>query len=255
MDLIIAANWKMHKTTAETIEYCQAIRKDEELFKGLELLVCPPFTALPAAAQILKGSPIKLGAQDMHWEQKGAFTGEVSSAMLLDLGVEYVIIGHSERRHLLGESDLWVNQKMKAALTSGIKPILCVGETEAEREQSITEEVLKRQLSSALKELQAETVKSLVVAYEPVWAIGTGKAASPGDAENASAYIRTIVKDIFGKDTGDSLFIQYGGSVNEDNIGLFAVLPSVQGVLVGGASLKADTFSALIQAARKAVES
>ncbi len=253
MELIIAANWKMHKTVAETVDFCRAILQNEALFKDVEVLICPPFTALPASSDLLRGSSIKLGAQNMHWEREGAFTGEISAPLLLDLGVEYVIIGHSERRQLFGEDDSRVQIKMKAALENGLKPILCVGETEAEREEDATEKVIKNQLFVALEGLSAEQADSLVVAYEPVWAIGTGKAALPRDAETASSYINEVIRNKFGKEAVNKIRIQYGGSVKEDNIGSFAVLSAIQGALVGGASLEADTFSALIQAARKAV--
>ncbi len=253
MDLVIAANWKMHKTAAETVDFCRSMLKNEELFEGVEVQICPPFTALPAASAVLSGSSIKLGAQNMHWEQQGAFTGEISAPMLLELGVEYVIVGHSERRHLLGEDDNRVQLKMKAVLESGLKPILCVGETETERDKDATEKVIKKQLTGALESLPAEKVSSLVVAYEPVWAIGTGKAALPGDAETAASFIREVIRNKYGETAVNNTRIQYGGSVKEDNIGSFAVLSTIQGALVGGASLEANTFSALIQAARKAV--
>ena len=255
MDLIIAANWKMHKNTSETVEYCRAIKEDEALFEGVEVLICPPYTVLSKASECLSGSSIKLGAQNMHWEQKGAFTGEVSAPMLLDLGVEYVIIGHSERRHLLNESEIWLQRKVKTALDSGLRPILCVGETETERDEAATEKVLEKQLTGALDGLPPEDIGSgsLVIAYEPVWAIGTGKAASPEDADKAARFIREAVENRYGERAVENLCIQYGGSVKEENIGDFVSFDSIQGALVGGASLKADTFSALIQAARKAV--
>ncbi len=191
----------------------------------------------------------------MHWEQKGAFTGEISAPMLLDLGVEYVIVGHSERRHFLGEDESWFQHKVKTALDSGLRPILCVGETETEREEGATEQILEKQLSGALDGLPPEDIGSgsLIIAYEPVWAIGTGKAASPEDAEKASAYIRQLIMTRYGDRAVENLCIQYGGSVKEENIGSFVEIDTIQGALVGGASLKADTFSALIQAARKAV--
>lgn len=253
MEQIIAANWKMHKTTAETAAYCRDLRRDEDLFNGVEVLVCPPFTALPAAVKGLEGSPIKLGAQNMHWEAQGAFTGEIGPPMLLDLGVEYVIIGHSERRHLLGEDDGQVNRKMKAALAAGLKPILCVGETEGQREEGATAAVIEGQLAGALQDLDAKKVGRLVVAYEPVWAIGTGKAASPEDAGSAAALIRRFFEQRFGAHAAADLRIQYGGSVKAENIASFAVLPLISGALVGGAGLEAASFSSLVQAARKAV--
>ncbi len=253
MKPIIAANWKMHKTAAETTEFCRAIRKEESAFSGVETLVCPPFTALAAASAALKSSHIKLGAQNMDYESRGARTGEIAAFMLLEFGVEYVIIGHSERRHQMGEDDDLVRRKIETALGAGLKPILCVGETEAEREQGSTEQVIKKQLSGALEGTEAQHISSLVVAYEPVWAIGTGKAASPEDAENAAALIRGYLQDRFGSVSAAGTRIQYGGSVKAENIGSFVSLPPVQGALVGGASLEADSFSALLKAAGEAV--
>ncbi len=253
MDIIIAANWKMHKTALEAVEFCRAIRSQEADFAGVEVLVCPPFTALSAVKAALEGSTIKLGAQNMHWEAQGAQTGEISASMLLEFGVEYVIIGHSERRHLMGEDDIQVRRKIEAALQNDLKPILCVGETETEREQGNTEKVITNQLSGALQTQDSQKLGSLVVAYEPVWAIGTGKAASAEDADAAAKLIRSYLRDKLGAKIADGLRVQYGGSVKAENIGSFIGLPSVQGALVGGASLEVDSFSALIQAARKAV--
>jgi len=253
LDLIIAANWKMHKTNAETVQFCSVIRQFEDDFRGVEVLICPPFTALSAAESALKGSSIRLGAQNMHWEAQGARTGEISASMLLELRVGYVIIGHSERRHLMGEDDNQVRNKIGTALENGLKPILCVGETEKEREQGATEEVIKKQLSGALEGHAPQDLYNLVVAYEPVWAIGTGKAASAEDADSAAQLIRNFFRDKFDAGAADSLRIQYGGSVKAENIDSFVGLASVQGALVGGASLEVNTFSSLIQAARKAV--
>ncbi len=253
MKQIIAANWKMHKTAVETTEYCRAIRQMEADFEGVEVLICPPFTALSAAAIALEASSIKLGAQNMHWESQGARTGEVSANMLLEFGVEYVIIGHSERRHLMGEDDSQVRRKLEAALDNGLKPVLCVGETEAEREQGITKKVIEKQLSGALEDQDPHKLSGLVLAYEPVWAIGTGKAASVEDAQEAAVLIRSYLKDKLGAKLAESTRILYGGSVKAENIGSFTVLPSVHGALVGGASLEVESFSSLIQAARKAV--
>ncbi len=253
MELIIAANWKMHKTAAETAEFCRAVVQSEKLFEGVEVLICPPYTALSAASAELEGSAVKLGAQNMHWEKQGAHTGEIAAAMLLEFGVEYVIIGHSERRHLMGEDDGQVRRKIKAALENSLKPIICVGETEKEREQGLTEAVIEKQLAGALEDLDPNKTESMVVAYEPVWAIGTGKAASEDDAENAAALIHSFFLNNLGEKAAAGLRIQYGGSVKAENIDSFVALPSVHGALVGGASLEADSFKALVQAARKAV--
>lgn len=253
MEMIIAANWKMHKTSAEAAAFCSEISRQEESYRGVDVVVCPPFTALPASKEALKGSAIKLGAQNTYWEDKGAFTGEIAPFMLKDLGVEYVILGHSERRHILGEDDGAVRRKLEAALKHGLTPILCVGETESERTRGETEKVLERQVSAALKDLDSKAAAGLVIAYEPVWAIGTGKAASPADAESAAALVLQIAGACLGSGVEQSLRVQYGGSVKAENIGEFVSLPSVSGALVGGASLEADSFSKLIVAAREAV--
>jgi len=253
MGLIIAANWKMHKTAAETVKFCRHIVQDEKQFEGVEVLICPPYTALSAASAALEGSSVKLGAQNVHWEQQGAHTGEISAPMLQEFGVEYVIIGHSERRHLMDEDDSQIRRKVRAALENGLKPILCVGETEMQREQGVTETVIEKQLAGALEGLDPDKTKALVVAYEPVWAIGTGKAASEADAENAASLIRHFFLQNLGERAAAGLRVQYGGSVKAENIDSFVALPSIQGALVGGASLEADSFRALVLASRKAV--
>lgn len=253
MRIIIAANWKMHKTAMETASFCRDIRQREERFKDIEVLICPPFTALSAAASALKGSMIKLGAQNMHWEPKGAQTGEISAGMLKEFGVEYVIIGHSERRHLMSEDNSRIRPKIEAAFQNNLKPILCVGERENERENGITEQILEEQLAGALKGLEIARPEDLVVAYEPVWAIGTGKAASAGDAETAAKHIEKCLAKLLPAGGAEKVRIQYGGSVKADNIGEFVSSPAVHGALVGGASLEIDSFSSLVEAAGKAV--
>jgi triosephosphate isomerase (TIM) len=252
MELIIAANWKMHKTAAEAAAFCKEIRQQEGQLSGVEALICPPYTALDAMRKSLEGSRIKLGAQNMFWAEKGAYTGEIAPAMLKELGVEYVILGHSERRHLFGESDTLIRKKMEAALEQGLKPILCVGETEVERDQEVTEAVLERQLQTALEGLELQAPADLVIAYEPVWAIGTGKAASADDAESAAAHVRRVASRCLGAKAVEGMRIQYGGSVKVENIGEFMALPSIHGALVGGASLEAALFSRLILAAKEA---
>ncbi|MFO8191809.1 MAG: triose-phosphate isomerase [Bacillota bacterium] len=249
MKLIIAANWKMHKTAAETVAFCHDFCRNLERYKGIDILLCPPFTALDAAADALSGTTVKLGAQNIYWENEGAFTGEISAPMLLEHRVEFVIIGHSERRHLMGETDSQVHKKMRSALNSGLRPILCVGETEEERKQQATASVLERQLRGALEGLDPAETESLVIAYEPVWAIGSGQAASADDAEEAALLIREMVKKLLGERSAAGLRIQYGGSVKDSNIGLFVRMPSIDGALVGGASLQAESFRALISAA------
>lgn len=254
MKLIIAANWKMHKTAAEAASFCNQLTLQEKKFTGVEVLVCPPFTALAATAAALEGSAVKLGAQNMSWEEKGAYTGEIAPRMLKEFGVSHVILGHSERRHIFGEDDTVVRKKLERALQEGLTPILCIGETEAERSAGKTESVLERQLRAALEGLAPESAGGLVVAYEPVWAIGTGQAASPDDAAAAAALARAVVGKLCGPEVGSTLRVQYGGSVNADNIGSFVSLDPVNGALVGGAGLEPDSFAALLAAAAETAE-
>lgn len=252
MDLIIAANWKMHKTAAETTAFCRELKKRETEFQGVEVLICPPFTALAAASAALEGSAVKLGAQNMFWEEKGAFTGEIAPAMLKELGVSHIIIGHSERRHIMGEDDAAVHKKLATALNHGLTPLLCIGETEEQRSSGETDAVLERQLRTALEGLEPSSLEDLVVAYEPVWAIGTGKAALPEDAAAAADLVRRVVGSIPGCEGASALRVQYGGSANAANIGSFTALSQVNGALVGGAGLEVDSFAALILAAKEA---
>ncbi len=252
MKLIIAANWKMHKTAAETTAFCNELKKREAEFRGVEVLICPPFTALAAAAAALEGSSIKLGAQNMFWEEKGAFTGEIAPEMLREFGVSHIIIGHSERRHIMGEDDAAVRKKLMTSLDNEFTPLLCIGETGEQRSSGETDAVLERQLRTALEGLEPLALKNLVVAYEPVWAIGTGKAASPDDAAAASDLARQVVASILGDEIAAALRVQYGGSVSAANMGSFTALPQINGALVGGASLKVDSFAALILAAKEA---
>ncbi|NMA92674.1 MAG: triose-phosphate isomerase [Firmicutes bacterium] len=249
MGLIIAANWKMHKTTAEAADFCRRLLEGGGPPAGIETLICPPFTALAAVQQGLAGSPVLLGGQDMHWSAAGAFTGEISAAMLLELGATHVIIGHSERRHLMGEDDQMVNKKVLAAIEHDLVPVLCVGETEEERQKGATEKVLRQQVEGALAHIAGVAVRRLVIAYEPVWAIGSGVAASAADAGQAARLVRGAALKTLGPEFTGQLQIQYGGSVNENNIAEFVSLPEIDGALVGGASLQADTFLALIAAA------
>lgn len=253
MGLIIAANWKMHKTAAEAVEFCSRIKEAENSFNGVEVVVCAPYTALSAAGKALEGSAVRLGAQNIFWEEKGAFTGEIAPFMLKEFGTTYVIIGHSERRHIMGETDDIVRKKLEAAFKSGFKPILCVGETEDQRNRDETDAVLEGQISAALEGFTPGTADGLVVAYEPVWAIGTGKAASPRDAVDASRVIKSTAARCLGSGFAADLPVQYGGSVKPDNIGAFTSLPEVSGALVGGASLEPLSFIDLIVAAREAV--
>jgi triosephosphate isomerase (TIM) len=215
--------------------------------KDRDIVLGPPFTSLPAVAETIKGSNIGLSAQNLHWEDKGAFTGEVSAEMLLDLGCRYVIIGHSERRQYFGETDETVNRKAKQALRKGLLPILCVGETLAEREAGKLNDIIGRQVTGGLKDLSADDMKKVVIAYEPVWAIGTGRTATPEQANEVHALIRQKVKGLYSADIAESLRLQYGGSVTPDNISTLMAMPDIDGALVGGASLKPESFAALVK--------
>jgi triosephosphate isomerase len=239
---IIAGNWKMHKTSSESKEFISDLLKNFSDLENVEVVICPPFTSLETAANLLKGSNIKLGAQNVHYEKSGAFTGEVAPDMLKDLGVDYCIIGHSERRQYFGETDETVNKKVKAVLEVGIIPIMCVGETLSERENGETESVCKTQVTEGLKGLTAEEIKKVVIAYEPVWAIGTGKSATKEDADETIGYIRKVVEEIAGKEVADAIRIQYGGSVKPENITSYMEMPQIDGALVGGASLQVKSF-------------
>ena len=244
---IIAGNWKMHKTVAETVALVQELKTLVAGGAQAEVVVCPPFTALYSAGQVLAGSAIGLGAQDMYWENQGAYTGEVSPPMLKDAGCRYVIIGHSERRQYFAETDDTVNKKMKAALEAGLIPILCVGETLGEREAGDTEKIAGVQVRGALHGLSAEQVAGIVIAYEPVWAIGTGRTASIEDANAVCSFIRRTVAGLFGAKSAGEVRIQYGGSVKPENIGELMAKSDIDGALVGGASLEAATFGRIVK--------
>jgi len=241
---IIAGNWKMHTTVESAGELCRGVQERVEDVEGIEKVVCPPFPFLTLAAELLKGSSLKVGAQNAHWAEKGAYTGEVSMPMLQGL-VEFVIIGHSERRAYFCETDETVNKKLKAVLAAGLRPIFCVGETEAERESGQTEAVLIRQVREGLRDV--ELPLGFAIAYEPVWAIGTGKAASGPMANEAVGLIRSQVAALFGEERGQSLRVLYGGSVTPENIAEFIAEPEIDGALVGGACLKADSFASIIE--------
>jgi triosephosphate isomerase len=249
---IIAGNWKMNKTITEALELVRELTMELKDIKDVDILVCPVFTALYSVSQAVEGSNIKMGAQNLFWEDKGAFTGEISAPMLKDTHCEYVILGHSERRSIFKETNENVNKKIKAALKAELLPILCVGERLDEREAEKTFEVVSDQVKGSLAGLSADDLDKLIIAYEPVWAIGTGKVATPDQAQEVHAYIRKIIADNFGKQTADNLRIQYGGSVKPDNIKELIGQPDIDGALVGGASLKADSFIALVKACSKA---
>jgi triosephosphate isomerase len=244
----IAGNWKMHTTFRECIALCDELLRRIDGVAEVDKVVCPPFPYLHLAVERLKGSTVRVGAQNMHWEEQGAYTGEVSPVMLAEL-VEFVVIGHSERRQYFGETDENVNRKLKAALAKGLRPILCVGETLEERDSGRTEEVLVRQVRGALVEVSPGD--DFITAYEPVWAIGTGIAAHGPQANQAAALIRAQVADLCGDGVARSLRVLYGGSVSPDNIAEFMEQPEVDGALVGGASLKADSFSGIVEEAAR----
>ncbi len=240
---LIAANWKMNKTTAETREFITEFLPLVDGVKDVEIVIAPAFTSLPVAAKFLKGSNVKLAAQDVFWETEGAYTGEISPLMLKDVECTYVIIGHSERRQYFNETDEIVNRKIRAAQEAGLGIIFCIGETLQEREDGETLQVLKRQITEGLKGLSAQ---GLVIAYEPVWAIGTGRTATPEQAEEAHSFIRKELKALYGNEA-EQIRILYGGSVKPDNIASLMAQPNVDGALVGGASLKPDSFSKIVR--------
>lgn len=247
---LIAGNWKMYKTVPETVAFINDLKKQLIGVSGVEVAVCPPFTSLGAAAEALKGSNVALAAQNMYWEEQGAFTGEISPAMLKDVGCKYVILGHSERRQYFGETDEAVNKKVKAALSHGLIPIVCVGERLEEREAGTTEQVIKAQVAGSLAGLDAGQLSGLVVAYEPVWAIGTGLTASNADAQQVNAYIRKLLGEMAGGEAAARVRIQYGGSVKPDNAAGLMSQPDIDGALVGGASLKVESFTGIIKASQ-----
>jgi triosephosphate isomerase len=245
---VIAGNWKMHGTVAETRALLRSMRARLTAdAPSREVVVAPPYTALGAAAEELRGSPIELAAQNVHWESRGAFTGEISAAMLLEAGCRWVIVGHSERRQLFGETDANVNRRARAALEAGLHPIVCVGETLADREAHQTMNVVSRQARAALLDLGAADIQNLCIAYEPVWAIGTGRTATAGQAEEVHAELRRIVAEVAGAQTAERLRILYGGSVKPDNIDSLMAEPDIDGALVGGASLAVESFARIVE--------
>ena len=242
---IIAGNWKMNKTVKEAVELVKELKplvKDAKC----DVVVCPTYVCLPAVLEEVKGSNIKVGAQNMHFEESGAYTGEIAPKMLEELGVHYVIIGHSERRQYFNETDETVNKKVKKAFEHNLIPIVCCGESLDQREGNITEKVLEEQIKVGLKELNKEQVEKLVIAYEPIWAIGTGKTATDEQANETIGYIRTVVKAMYGESVADKVRIQYGGSVKPGTIKAQMNKEEMDGALVGGASLKAEDFAAIV---------
>lgn len=244
---IVAGNWKMNKTIAEAQELVQKLRILCKGIQEVEIVVCPPFTALQVVSQTLLGSSIKLGAQDLYWEMKGAFTGEISPPMLKDVGCQYVILGHSERRQHFHETNLNVSRKITAAESHGLIPIICVGETLAEREEDRTLSVIEEQVRGCLRSWNHAKNEPLIIAYEPVWAIGTGRNATPEQANEIHAFIRFLLNDLFGERVSSTTRILYGGSVNPNNIEALAAQPELDGTLVGGASLDPESFAQIVR--------
>jgi len=245
---IIAGNWKMNMTPSECAKLIGELRPLVES-EACEVIVCPPFTDLAAAKEALEGSSIRLGAQNIHWADKGAYTGEVSAAMLKELGVEYAIIGHSERRQYFGETDEGVNLRARAALACGITPIVCVGESLAQREAGETEAWVGAQTKAAFKDMGADDAARVVIAYEPIWAIGTGRTATSAQAEETIAFIRAVVRELYDEAAAEAVRIQYGGSMNPKNAAELMAMPDIDGGLIGGASLKAVDFSQIVNCA------
>jgi triosephosphate isomerase len=247
---VIAGNWKMNKTPAEAVKLIEELKLVCENKKGCDIIACVPFVDLFVALEAAKGTDLKIGAQNVHFEKSGAFTGEISADMLKEIGVEYVIIGHSERRQYFGETDETVNKRTKAALEAGLKVILCVGEVLSERKSGITEEILSMQTKLDLAGVSAEQLKNVIIAYEPVWAIGTGETATPAQAQDACAHIRSVLKALYGEAAANATTIQYGGSMNAKNASELLACPDVDGGLIGGASLKSADFGVIIDAAQ-----
>jgi triosephosphate isomerase len=247
----IAANWKMFKTVHEAVVFVKEFRSMVKDVDDVEIVVAPPFTAVHAVAEAARNTPIGVSGQNLHWEREGAFTGEVSGAMLREAGADYVIIGHSERRRLFGETDETVNRKLVAAFANKLTPIVCIGETLEEREANQTTDVLDRQIKNGLDAMTGDQVSALVIAYEPVWAIGTGRNATPAQAGEAHAHIRGRLRQWFGGPAAENCHVIYGGSVKPDNISELVVLSDVDGALVGGASLEVRGFFDIVARSRK----
>lgn len=248
---IIAGNWKMYKTEDEAIRLVSDLKKRLKDIDGVKIIVCPPFTALSSVREIIRNSPLLLGAQNMHWEEKGAYTGEISPVMLITAGCKYVILGHSERRSYFHETDKSVNLKIKSALKFNLSPIVCVGEKLEEREANKTEEIIKTQIQGAYEDIINQQAEKTTVAYEPVWAIGTGKTATPQQANDVHVFIRGFIAAKYGKDTAEKISILYGGSVKPENARELLEMSDIDGALVGGASLDAGSFEGIVKSAIK----
>ncbi|SFM24987.1 triosephosphate isomerase [Paenibacillus sp. 1_12] len=246
---IIAGNWKMFKTVSEATAFINEVKGQAEV-DGVDSVICAPYISLPALVEAVKGTTLKIGAQNLHWEDNGAYTGEISGVMLKDLGVDYVIIGHSERRAYFAETDETVNKKVHAAFKHGLTPIVCVGEKLEEREAGETKTVCKVQTEAAFAGISAEQAAQVVVAYEPIWAIGTGKSSTAADANEVISYIRELIAGLYSQSVADAVRIQYGGSVKPFNIGEYMQEADIDGALVGGASLEPASYTQLVQGAK-----
>jgi len=246
---IIAGNWKMNNDLNESQSLVSGIISGLGNDDKCEVIVCPPFTSLSEVHSLVKDSPVKLGAQNMFFEESGAYTGEISAGMLKSVGCEYVMLGHSERRTIFGESDEWINNKIKKAIESELKVIFCIGETLAQREEGVTDAVVKNQIINGVQNVTSENLKTITIAYEPIWAIGTGKTASPVQAQEVHAFIRNLIEEIYSKESAENLIIQYGGSVKPDNAANLLSQPDIDGALVGGACLKPASFLSIIASA------
>ncbi|MBN1465447.1 triose-phosphate isomerase [candidate division KSB1 bacterium] len=244
---IVAGNWKMNTNIEQAVRLAQDIKAQYDNL-AVDVVLCPPFTNLYAVHRVIQGTPIWLGAQDLYWEENGAYTGQVSAGMLTAVGCQSVIIGHSERRQFFGETDVSVNKKIKKALEYKLTPIVCVGETLEEREAAETETVVEKQMKGALSGLSAADAAKLVIAYEPVWAIGTGKVATPEQAQVVHRFIRTFLAELYSRELADAIRIQYGGSMKPENAAELLAQPDIDGGLIGGASLKADSFLRIVNA-------
>jgi len=242
----ISGNWKMFKTCSEAVEAASTLSKIVQSVSDVDIMIAPPFTALSPVSEAIKGSPVKLAAQNIYWEEEGAYTGEISAKMILSAGCSHVIIGHSERRQYFGETDETVNKKIRAAIDNGLVPVMCVGETEKERDEDKTFSVLDKQVKKGLEGFLLEDLGSLIIAYEPVWAIGTGKTATTDQAQDVHNYIRSMIRDDFGPALSEGMRILYGGSVKPANIKELMAMPDIDGALVGGASLDPDTFGKIV---------
>jgi triosephosphate isomerase len=247
---IIAGNWKMNNTKAQAEELINALKPLVKDVKGVDIVVCVPFTDIEKVKKLVKGSKIRVGAQNVSWADKGAFTGEISADMLIEAGAEYVVIGHSERRQYFGETDKSVNARTVQALKYNLKPIVCIGETLDEREGGLTEKVLLTQIEGGFEGVSEEDINKIVIAYEPVWAIGTGLTATPEQADETCGVIRDVVAELYGREVAEELIIQYGGSMNDKNAAELLSKVNVDGGLIGGASLVAEKFTAIVNAAQ-----